>query len=153
MLQAFPVGAGATFSRRFSASHLGTDIFSAEHAPIIAVETGSARTDDDPRGGLVVYLKADSGWSYYYAHLSSYEGVFPRRVRAGEVIGYMGNTGNASGGPQHLHFQVATPQGETVDPYDYLLQAQRGIGAGGTRFPWLVVGAAAVAAVWYLWRK
>jgi len=154
MIQAFPVGAPSTFSQNFGASHLGTDIFSSEDAPILAAESGSARTDSDPRGGRVVYLRADSGWHYYYAHLSGYEGVFPRRVGAGDVLGYMGNTGNASGGPEHLHFQMATPDGVTVDPYGYLLQAQRGgVGVRQSRFPWLAVGAAAAAAVWYVWRK
>jgi murein DD-endopeptidase MepM/ murein hydrolase activator NlpD len=152
MLQVFPVGAEATFSRNFGEAHSGTDIFSSQGAPILAAEAGAARAADDPRGGLVVYLRADSGWRYYYAHLSGYEGAFPRRVAAGEVLGRMGSTGNAAGGPQHLHFQMATPDGVTVDPYDYLLRAQRGGGIGGARFPWLAVGAAIVAA-WYFWRR
>jgi len=79
-------------------------------------------------------------------------GRLPEAGRAGDVLGYMGSTGNAEGGPEHLHFQMSTPEGETVDPYDYLLQAQRGGGIGGARFPWLAIGAA-IAAAWYFWRR
>jgi murein DD-endopeptidase MepM/ murein hydrolase activator NlpD len=150
-IRVFPVDAPSTFSRAFGASHRGTDIFSVEHAPIVAVERGSIRSANDPLGGLVLYLRADSGWRYYYAHLSGYEGVFPRRVEAGDLVGRMGNTGNAASGPQHLHFEMTDPQGNVVDPYDHLLQAQQGAKRG--RFPWFVVGAAAVGAVWYLWRR
>ena len=150
----FPVAAPSTFSRAFTASHHGTDIFSSEHAPIVAVESGSMRSADDPLGGQVLYLRADSGWRYYYAHLSGYEGAFPRRVRAGELVGRMGRTGNASSGPEHLHFEMRDPQGDLVDPYDYLLQAQQGGGLAKTSRSGLLVAAAVVAlGYWYFRRR
>jgi murein DD-endopeptidase MepM/ murein hydrolase activator NlpD len=151
-LRVFPVGASSTFSRAFSASHLGTDIFSAENAPVVVVESGSARSASDPLGGFVLYLRGDSGWRYYYAHLSGYSGGYPRRVEAGEVVGYLGNTGNAAGGPQHLHFQMTNPQGQVVDPYDHLLQAQRGgsVGRSNLLLPALALGA--LGAWWYYQR-
>jgi murein DD-endopeptidase MepM/ murein hydrolase activator NlpD len=152
-IRAFPVGAPSNFTREFGAAHRGTDIFSVENAPIVAIERGSIRSASDPLGGLVLYLRADSSWRYYYAHLSRYVGAFPRRVEVGELVGYMGSTGNAAGGPQHLHFEMTDPQGTFVDPYDYLLQAQQGtVRAGRGSFPWLAVAAAVALGVWYFRR-
>jgi murein DD-endopeptidase MepM/ murein hydrolase activator NlpD len=75
-------------------------------------------------GGKVIYLDGDNGWRFYYAHLSGWE-VRSGRVKAGQLIGYVGATGNAAGGAPHLHFQMWTPSGNIVDPYSYLREMQR----------------------------
>lgn len=110
------------FARAWNASHHGTDIFAPSGTPLLAVEDGRARIMEGGKGGKTVYLDTDDGARhYYYAHLSSWERPtdFPRRVRAGEVLGYVGTTGNAQGRPPHLHFQIKLGT-ETVDPYDAL---------------------------------
>jgi murein DD-endopeptidase MepM/ murein hydrolase activator NlpD len=74
-------------------------------------------------GGNRLWLTDDRGTAYYYAHLSAYapgitDGV---RVRAGQVIGFVGNTGDAISTPPHLHFEVHPGNGDSVDPYPYLM--------------------------------
>ena len=69
-------------------------------------------------GGNAAYLNADDGNTYYYAHFSRYEGK-PRKVLAGDVIGYVGMTGVTTG--PHLHFEIHPDGGEPVDPYALLL--------------------------------
>ena len=65
-------------------------------------------------GGITLSLIGDNGNRYYYGHLSAYEGV-RRRVEQGQVIGYVGDTGNAIGVP-HLHFEIHPNFGVAVNP-------------------------------------
>jgi murein DD-endopeptidase MepM/ murein hydrolase activator NlpD len=120
-LKAFPVDPRARpqFADAFG-SHRGTDIFAAVGSALIAVDDGDARAAEDPKGGNVIYLRADDGTVYYYAHLSSYVGQFPRRVTAGEQIGAVGTSGNALGKTPHLHFEVHPNGGAAVDPFPLL---------------------------------
>ena len=120
-MKAFPVDPRARpqFADAFG-SHRGTDIFAAVGSALIAVDDGDARAATDPKGGNVVYLRADDGTVYYYAHLSSYAGQFPRRVTAGEQIGAVGTSGNAQGKTPHLHFEVHPGGGAAVDPFPLL---------------------------------
>jgi murein DD-endopeptidase MepM/ murein hydrolase activator NlpD len=72
----------------------------------------------DPLGGDAAYVNGNDGNTYYYAHLADYVGG-GRSVSAGELIGHVGNTGDASGGPTHLHFEIRPggPNGHAIDPY------------------------------------
>ena len=62
------------------------------------------------------FLNGDDGNTYYYFHLSAYEGG-NRRVSKGEVIGYVGNTGDALYTASHTHFEVHPGGGSAVNPY------------------------------------
>jgi murein DD-endopeptidase MepM/ murein hydrolase activator NlpD len=104
--------------------HSGTDVFAPLGRPNVAVADGIARMTSSPKAGQSIWLDADHGVSYFYAHLSDWEGEWPggsRRVKKGDVIGYTGNTGNAAGGPTHTHFQIHPNGAGAVNPYSTLL--------------------------------
>lgn len=123
-LRIFPVQGGAGYTNDYhdprsgGRSHQGNDLFAAEGTPLLAVDDGTVRYTTDPLGGNVIYLKALDGVTYYYAHLSRFEGG-DRSVRAGELIGYLGKTGNAATTEPHLHFEVHPP-GTVTNPYQLL---------------------------------
>lgn len=93
--------------------HQGVDMMSAFGTPLVAVVAGFAEMKTNRLGGNTVWLKGVDGNSYYYAHLSSWEGP-SRNVSAGEVVGYVGATGNT--GTNHLHFQIHPGGGAAVNP-------------------------------------
>ena len=112
-------------------SHEALDIMAPAGTPVLAVADGHVeKLFDSDRGGLTLYQFEPSGrWSYYYAHLQSYapglaEGAMLKR---GQVIGYVGSTGNADPAAPHLHFAVfaLTPErqwwtGTPLNPYPLL---------------------------------
>jgi len=99
-------------------THQGTDIFARTGTPDIAVVDGQMEIELGGLGGISVWVHGDDGVSYYYAHLSRVEGP-ARRVARGDIIGYVGDTGNAAGGPPHTHFGLRT-NGAMVNPYPTL---------------------------------
>jgi murein DD-endopeptidase MepM/ murein hydrolase activator NlpD len=117
-----PVFGTVTFTNDWGAprsggrTHQGTDMLALWGTPLVAVVDGVIRHDVDDLGGVGVWLDGTDGVSYYYAHLSRWEGE-NRIVARGEIIGYVGDTGNAAGGPPHLHFGIRATHGEMVNPY------------------------------------
>ena len=103
--------------------HEGIDIFAPRGTPLVATERGIITKLGVGRlGGLKFWLKGESGSEWYYAHLDSFapglaNGVV---VEAGELVGYVGNTGNAVGTPPHLHMQLHPGGGRPVNPYPLL---------------------------------
>jgi murein DD-endopeptidase MepM/ murein hydrolase activator NlpD len=121
----FPVDGACSYENDFGAprsggrTHEGIDILAARGVPVVATLNGMVTAKTNTLGGNVIYLDADNGWRFYYAHLNGWA-VTSGHVQAGQKIGYVGNTGNAAGGPTHLHFQMWTPSGQLVNPYSYL---------------------------------
>jgi murein DD-endopeptidase MepM/ murein hydrolase activator NlpD len=109
--------------------HHGDDIFAALGAPLLAVAHGTVFSVGwNKVGGWRLWLRDDAGNEFYYAHLSAYSplAVNGAIVDAGDVLGFLGNTGDAQGTPYHLHFEVH-PVGllglgydGAVDPTPYL---------------------------------
>jgi murein DD-endopeptidase MepM/ murein hydrolase activator NlpD len=102
-------------------THQGTDIMAPSGAKELAYSDGVVvREHSNTLGGLVLYLDGDDGNEYYYAHLSGYAVSNGTRVKAGQVISYVGNTGDARWTAPHLHFEVHPGGGTPVNPYPYV---------------------------------
>jgi murein DD-endopeptidase MepM/ murein hydrolase activator NlpD len=89
--------------------HHGEDIFAPMGSPVLAVADGTIHTVGFIKlGGYRLWLRDQSGNEFYYAHLSAYTplAIEGRQVRAGDVIGFVGDTGDADGGLPHLHFEI-----------------------------------------------
>ena len=105
--------------------HKGIDIFAPKGTPVVAVTDGIiSYIGIQPKGGQCLWLTTEAGASFYDAHLARwapglYEGM---EVRSGELLGFVGNTGNARTTPPHLHFGV-NRNDEMVNPYPILTRA------------------------------
>ena len=101
-------------SRSGGRHHEGTDIISPYGTPLVAMDDGFAQMKHTSLGGNSIGLKATDGTYYFYAHLSSFEGG-SRNVSKGEVIGYVGHTGDTT--VNHLHIEIHPGGGAAVNPY------------------------------------
>ena len=107
-------------------SHMGIDIFAPRWTEVVAASAGTLTSiGNGARSGRSLWLLGRDGRSYFYAHLQDWaDGIYDgARVSAGEVIGFVGNSGNASSSPTHLHFE-ARENGRVLNPYPLLAQAR-----------------------------
>ncbi len=125
LLDACPVDGPATFEdswgwgRSGGRRHEGVDIIADRGTPVVAARDGYAQFKTNGLGGRAIWLTADNGDKFYYAHLDDWAGD-SRDVTAGELIGYVGSSGNARG--PHLHFETL-PGGRVENPYPHALGA------------------------------
>ncbi|RJP31290.1 MAG: hypothetical protein C4536_08555 [Actinobacteria bacterium] len=124
----FPVRGPHTFTNDWHAPrtghlHQGCDVFAASGTPCVACVSGTVNQGEGKNAGLYVRLVGDDGNVYYYMHLLRFAAT--GHVTAGTVIGYVGDTGNAVGGPPHLHFEVHPGGGAAVNPYPILLASDK----------------------------
>jgi len=119
---------GGFEERRGNRPHEAIDILAPRHTPVLAVESGTiAKLFISNAGGITIYQFEPSGrLAYYYAHLEKYANGLKegQAVVQGDVIGYVGTTGNAPPGTPHLHFAVFELdetrrwwKGKAIDPY------------------------------------
>jgi murein DD-endopeptidase MepM/ murein hydrolase activator NlpD len=136
---AFPVAGKHNFSDTYGApradtiTHVGVDIFAQYGTPIVAVADGRLyRVGTLKISGNRLWLRDKRGYRYFYCHLSdfaasAYNGA---DVKAGEIIGFIGSTGDAEQTPPHLHFEVHMPDGAVVNPTPYVSKWD----TGGVRY-------------------
>lgn len=119
-------------------SHDAIDIMAAAGTPVLAVADGHVeKLFDSARGGLTIYQFEPSGrYAYYYAHLQRYaDGLAEKQsIKRGQVIGYVGSTGNADPAAPHLHFAIFLLgeerrwwEGTAINPYPALTRSQDGL--------------------------
>jgi Peptidase family M23 len=123
-------------------THKGIDILAPKRALALAAEAGKIKFWKTSAAGCMIYLYGASGTTYYYIHLNNdltkkndnrgkcvagtaYAKGLKNgaKVSAGQVIGYVGDSGDANGLHPHLHFEVHPGRGSAVDPYKTLQQA------------------------------
>jgi hypothetical protein len=146
----FPVVAATKYTDDFGAprpsgGHQGNDIMAKKRSPVVAVEAGRVvKYSHSSNAGCMLYLYGRSGTTYMYIHLNNdrtlrndnrggcRNGVSyapglksNERVGAGELIGYVGDSGDANGIASHLHFELHPNGGRAVSPYRYLQRAYK----------------------------
>jgi murein DD-endopeptidase MepM/ murein hydrolase activator NlpD len=145
----FPVIGAAVFSddfgaRRSQGGHEGNDILAARHAPAVAAEAGEVRFwTTSAQAGCMLYLYGVSGTTYLYIHLNNDRGPGNDNrgtcvagtsyapglkdgdtVAAGQLIGFVGDSGDADGLHPHLHFELHPHDGAAVSPFRWLRKAE-----------------------------
>jgi murein DD-endopeptidase MepM/ murein hydrolase activator NlpD len=102
--------------------HEGVDIFARRGTPVLSAGDGVVvRVGESTLGGRVVWVwDLSRGLRLYYAHLDEQRVRTGQRVRRGDVIGTVGNTGNARTTPPHLHFGIYERARGAIDPYWFI---------------------------------
>lgn len=136
----FPIYGPSSFTNTFGAPrasttwHHGEDIFAPLGAPILAVTDGTVFSVGwNDVGGYRLWLRDQEGNQFYYAHLSAFSPLAQNgaHVKAGDVLGFNGNSGDAQGTPYHLHFEfhpvglLSYGYDGVVSPYPYLTAWRR----------------------------
>ena len=129
----FPVYGKARVADDFGAArqigaHQGNDVFAAFGSPVLAVADGTLnRVGTLPISGNRLWLKTERGDAFFYAHLSAFspEAVSGRKVKAGTLLGFVGNTGDAEPTPPHVHFEIHPRDKRAIDPHAVLSAWQR----------------------------
>jgi murein DD-endopeptidase MepM/ murein hydrolase activator NlpD len=138
----FPVYGPAAFGNTFGAFradvagkwHHGEDLVAPYGTPLLAVADGTLFSVGwNDIGGWRLWLRDSGGNEFYYAHLSAYSplAIGGKRVRAGDVVGFVGDSGDAEGGPPHLHFEIHPVEylsygyDGAVAPYPFLVAWRR----------------------------
>ncbi len=130
---AFPVYGTASVADDFGAArqigaHQGNDVFASFGAPVLAVADGVVeKVGTLPISGNRLWLRTRAGDTFFYAHLSAFspDAVNGRRVKAGTVLGFTGNTGDAEPTPPHVHFEIHPGGKDAIDPHAILLAWQQ----------------------------
>jgi hypothetical protein len=146
----FPVAASVSYTDTFGAarsggrSHEGQDLMARKGTIAVAAVDGTVtwlRHDTSGLSGNMLRITDADGWQYVYIHLNNdqpgtddganrYDQAFAdgirvgQKVRAGEPVGYVGDSGNAENVGAHLHFELLTPDGAAVDAYSTLRAAR-----------------------------
>ena len=130
---------------RGARSHQGNDILADRKAPAVAAEAGTITFwTSSASAGCMLYLHGKSGATYLYIHLNndltdandnrgkckpgvSYAPGLEdgQKVRAGQLVGYVGDSGDANGLHPHLHFELHPADGDAVSPYRWLRRAEK----------------------------
>ena len=145
----FPMLGGASYWNDFGAprdggarSHEGNDLIASKHTPVLAVANGTISRVNfpEPSWGMAITLRAENGYEYRYLHINNDRpgtddnsalpwfayapdtdaGMY---VRAGQLIGYNGDSGNAEHTTAHIHFEMRDPNRNLVNPYESLQAA------------------------------
>lgn len=122
----FPIGGEAFYRDDFGDyragppvhSHQGTDIFAAFDVPVRSPADGVIRFEEGGLGGNAVFVTEPDGTYYYLAHLNGFAPGLASgsQVKVGQLIGFNGDSGNARGGPPHVHFEIHPGGGAAVNP-------------------------------------
>jgi hypothetical protein len=153
----FPVVGKTTYSDDFGdprpgGPHQGNDLIAARHTPVVAAEAGTVRLwTRSASAGCMLYLHGRSGTTYLYIHLNNdlgagndnrgrcVDGVAyapgmrdGKKVAAGALLGFVGDSGDANGVHPHLHFELHPGGGRAVSPYSTLKRARHLLYPGAT---------------------
>lgn len=145
----FPVVGASHYTNDYGAprpqgSHQGNDIIGPWRSPVVAVESGRVTIyTGSSRAGCMLWLDGDSGTRYAYIHLNNdltnrndneggcVQGIAyaptlqdGQRVKQGELLGFNGDSGDANGGVNHVHFEIQPKRGQSVSPYKWLRKAR-----------------------------
>jgi len=149
-ITSFPVTGNVTYIDDFGdprpggVSHQGNDVMSVRHQPAVAFEAGWVEKWSHPHGAVpscMLVLHGKSGRVYWYIHLNNDLGpgndndggcrkayapglAYHDHVRRGQLVGFVGDSGDANGIQPHLHFEVHPAGGRAIDPYKYLRAAK-----------------------------